>query len=45
MIPLPGVRDKGCPLLGARGPGSTGPFGEWPDDDGDGQDQGEDDDQ
>lgn len=29
MIPLPGVRDKGCPLLGAARPGEDGPFGEY----------------
>lgn len=29
MIPLPGVRDKGCPLLGAARPGEHGPFGEY----------------
>lgn len=34
MIPLPGVRDKGSgPLLGAKGPHQSGPFGTWPDPD------------
>ena len=33
MIPLPGIRDKGAaPLLGARHPGQSGPFGTWTED-------------
>lgn len=33
MIPLPPIRTKGPGVLGASGPGSTGPFGRWPDPD------------
>lgn len=35
MIPLPCRTKGGAPLLGAKGPGQRGPFGEWPDADDD----------
>lgn len=38
MIPLPGIRDKGgAQLLGARHEGEPGPFGEYDDGQGDGE--------
>lgn len=40
MIPLPCRQKGGAPLLGAKGPSESGPFGRWPDEDDD-QDDGE----